>query len=273
LDQNRKVVVIGSSGNISLQLQKNFPLASIISRRQYDCWENASQLSAIFKDQLCDIYVAIGVLSSKAKISELVRVNLQIPKLVAESIKGTESRVITFGSIMEKEERIFSSNAYIGTKKKLSEFLLGNLHEKNFLHLRLHTLYGGSKLNTEMFLGQLFRAIKYRSKFQMSSGRQVREYHHIEDDLKALELLQSQGYTGIQEISHEEAFTLKEIAKQVFDHFEVPDLLVVGGKEDSLAEIFSPIGKRTNALRDFHFRPSIEGINSYLSLYATLEKS
>ena len=264
MNLNRKKVIIGSNGNIARQLKEQFPDAMVIDRRQFEFWDNPNELRTIFKDEPIEIYVAIGILSSKSKISELERVNVQIPKLIADSIKGTDSRIVTFGSIMEKDQRICSSNPYIHTKKKLSEYLQSNLQEDEFLHLRLHTLYGGKKLNSEMFLGQLFISIKNGTEFLMSSGRQIREYHHIEDDLKAMELLQVNGHIGIQEISHGEVFTLIEIAEQVLYYFDAPKLLIAGKMEEPSAEIFSPLGIRSKTLKEFQFRPTIKSIANYL---------
>jgi len=264
LNLNRKKVIIGSNGNIARQLKEQFPDAVVINRRQFEFWDNPNELRTIFRDEPIEVYVAIGILSSKSKISELERVNLQIPKLIADAIKGTDSRIVTFGSIMEKYQNICSSNPYIHTKKKLSEYLQDNLQEDEFLHLRLHTLYGGKKLNSEMFLGQLFISIKDGTEFLMSSGRQIREYHHIEDDLKAMELLQANGHKGIQEISHGEVFTLIEIAEQVLYYFDAPQLLIAGKMKEPSAEMFSPLGNRNNTFNKFQFRPTIKGITNYL---------
>ena len=264
LKQVRKKIIIGKNGNISIELQKSFPLALVIPGMEYKYWDDSNQLKKMFAGEPYDIYAAIGIVSSKAEPTNLERVNFHIPQKIADIIKGTDSRIITFGSIMEKDEKIVRSNAYIGTKKKLSEYLKENLQEKNFLHVRLHTLYGGQNLNPEMFLGQLFHAIKHKTEFQMSSGNQFREYHHIVDDLRALSLLDEENYLGIQEISHEEVFTLRELAEKALYHFDLLDLLIIGKREDPLNEILTPLGKRIKLLENFKFRPSIAGINSYL---------
>lgn len=257
-------MIIGSNGNVAIQLKEQFPDAVVINRRQFEFWNYPNELRTMFKDEPVEIYVAIGILSSQSKTSELERVNVQIPILIAGAIKGTDSRIVTFGSIIKKDQNICSSNPYIHTKKKLSKYLQNNLQEDEFLHLRLHTLYGGKKLNSEMFLGQLFISIKDGTEFLMSSGPQIREYHHIEDDLKAMELLQVNEHKGIQEISHGEVFTLIEIAEQVLYYFDAPQLLIAGKKEEPSAEIFSPLGFRSKTLEDFQFRPTLKSIANYL---------
>ena len=264
MKQVRNKIIIGKNGNISIELQKRFPLALVIPGMEYKYWDDSVQLKEMFAGEPHDIYMAIGIVSSKAEPKNLERVNFHIPQKIADIIKGTDSRIVTFGSIMEKDQKIVRSNTYIGTKKKLSEYLRENLQEKNFLHTRLHTLYGGQNLNPDMFLGQLFYAIKNKTEFHMSSGNQFREYHHIADDLRALSLLDEENYVGIQEISHEEVFTLRELAEKALYHFGLPELLMIGKREDPLNEILTPLGKRIMLLENFKFRPSIAGIISYL---------
>ena len=48
------------------------------------------------------------------------------------------------------------------------------------MHLHLHTLYGG-RPQAHMFLGQMIRALERGAEFAMSSGEQLREYHHVHD--------------------------------------------------------------------------------------------
>lgn len=264
MKQVRNKIIIGKNGNIAIELQKNFPHALIIPGMEYNYWDDSVQLKKVFASEPNDIYVAIGIVSSKAETKNLERVNFHIPQKIADIIKGTDSRIFTFGSIMEKDRKIAQSNAYIGTKEKLSKYLKENLQEKNFLHVRLHTLYGGHNLNPEMFLGQLFFAIKNKTEFQMSSGNQFREYHHIVDDIRALNLLDEANHSGIQEISHEEVFTLRELAEKALYHFDLLDSLVIGKREDPSNEILTPLGKRIKLLENFKFRPSIAGIISYL---------
>lgn len=264
MKQVRNKIIIGKNGNIAIELQKSFPLALIIPGMEYRYWDDSVQLKKVFASEPNDIYVAIGIVSSKAETKNLERVNFHIPQKIADIIKGTDSRIFTFGSIMEKDRKIAQSNAYIGTKEKLSKYLKENLQEKNFLHVRLHTLYGGQNLNPEMFLGQLFYAIRNKTEFQMSSGNQLREYHHVVDDIRALNLLDDENHSGIQEISHEEVFTLRELAEKALYHFGLLDSLIIGKREDPSNEILTPLGKRIKLLENFKFRPSIAGIISYL---------
>ena len=48
------------------------------------------------------------------------------------------------------------------------------------IHLHLHTLYGGQP-HPHMFLGQMIGALERGAEFHMTSGEQLREYHHAHD--------------------------------------------------------------------------------------------
>lgn len=259
----RSTLIVGSRGNLALKLREKFPKAKIISRLQFLSWESQREIRRDLPRSQFDIFLAVGITSGKANPKELSKVNFEIPAQVAQAIVGSESRIVTFGSIMEKEPKIIYENPYIYTKSSLSEFLSKRLNTEQFLHLRLHTLYGGCSLNREMFLGQLFYAIKEKTNFQMTSGEQLREYHHIDDDLSAMDTLIARGHFGIQEITHGDSFRLREIAEKVLSYFQVPELLQLGKLNNPYSEILKPIGKRSEVFNLIEFRPTIQGICNY----------
>lgn len=263
LSGQRDTVIVGSNGNLACKLKQKLPNARIVSRLEFLSWINPRQLKEGLGTSDLDIFLAAGITSSKASAHELLMVNFEIPALIAKSMIGEESRIFTFGSIMEKEPRIVRDNPYIATKFQLSEFLSQNLSPNQFLHLRLHTLYGGKSFNREMFLGQLFYSIRENTIFRMTSGEQIREYHHIDDDLSAMDALVQSGHFGIQEISHGEYMKLRDIAEQILEYFGVPELLSLGFLSDTHAEILRPIGERNELLSNIYFRPTIEGVTSY----------
>lgn len=265
MDTKREKLILGSRGNLALRLKERFSDAITIPRSEFLNWSTPDDILKVLQDRDVDIYVAVGIISKHATKQDLERVNLGIPKLVSEAIRDTNSRLITFGSIMEKSKKICEENPYINTKYRLSTYLEDKLPSEAFLHLRMHTLYGGAKPNTEMFLGQLFESIKNRANFSMTSGKQVREYHHIDDDIDAIEVLMTKGCRGVQEITHGEALKLFEIANKVLQHFKLGEMLRVGEITEIPSEIFSPIGVKSAELHEVNFRPSIEGIITYLS--------
>jgi hypothetical protein len=265
LQPQRKTYIIGSNGNLALSLKKSIPAAIVVPRSEYMKWSKSSDLETLIAKRNSDIYVAIGVLSKDADMRTLNHVNIEIPKLIAQGIIGTSSRVITYGSIMEKHPGIVSTNPYIASKKYLSEYLIKNVDYLSFLHLRMHTLYGGERIHPHMFLGQLFNSVSTSSKFSMSSGAQLREYHHIEDDLLAGSELLSKNFLGVQEVSHGELLTLKQVATAVLSHFHKSGLLDYGKLDSPDCEVFESLSELNPALRDINFRKTIPGIIEYFS--------
>jgi nucleoside-diphosphate-sugar epimerase len=267
LNKTRKKIIIGSNGNLAIQLKNQYKDAQVIGRREYLAWQKSSDIHNSLKLESCDIFVTIGVRSSEANSELLELINFTIPILIAEAISSSNSRIITFGTIMEKKPEFCDVNFYVESKYRLSSYLKNNVNPQTYLHLMLNTLYGGSKIHPDMFLGQLFRAIEKHSTFIMSSGKQLREYHHIDDDISALNVFLRNDICGVQEISHGECVTLEELARQVLAYFNLEDLLVLGKIDTSKMEIYEPLGIRHFLLRDLIFRPSIDGVISYLSRY------
>ena len=262
---NREKIIIGHNGNLAKKLKDRYPNARVITSKEYLTWNKVLDVKKLKDAETTDIFVAIGIVSRRANAQDLELINYKIPTLIASAVPSTDLRIITFGTIMEKNLQLSAKNPYVASKNRLSLYLQNNLEPQSYLHLLINTLYGGYRLNPEMFLGQLFTSIKTNSRFNMSDGRQVREYHHIEDDLSALELFLEKKVGGIQEISHGESFHLEEIARQVLLHFNMEEKLMLGAFNSPTEEIYEPIGVKNLLLKEISFRPTIDGIISYIN--------
>ena len=113
-------------------------------------------------------------------------VNFHLPKNIILSNKNTNNLIVTFGTIMEDLSP--DANNYTSSKNQLTQFIKTSKIQ-NILSLKIHTLYGGDKPNAYMFLGQMLNSINKNEDFKMSSGKQIREYHHVDDESKAIKLL------------------------------------------------------------------------------------
>jgi nucleoside-diphosphate-sugar epimerase len=261
--ENQKRIIIGSEGNLARALKKMYPDASVIPRQQYLSWRNTSDVKKSINCKNIDVFVAIGVLSKDADKENLDLINYKIPTFIADAISDNCSRIITFGTIMERYVNVFTTNRYVESKHRLNLYLQNNISSDNYSHFLIHTLYGGIKANSDMFLGQLFNSVRLHSKFPMSNGLQVREYHHIDDDLSAIKHCLKNNLGGVQEISHGESIRLREIALSVLTHFNLTNFLSIGELETPESEIYEPIGIKNSYLENMFFRPSIAGIISY----------
>jgi nucleoside-diphosphate-sugar epimerase len=131
-------------------------------------------------------------------------------------------------------------------------------------HIRVHTLFGGGAPSPFMFLGQMLAALEQRTPFNMTLGRQLREYHHIDDEARAIRLLDEAGVRGVLDLSHGAPLSLAELAGTVFSHFGASDLLHVGALPEPVEENFGTVFARHPLLPAAAYRPALPAILDYL---------
>ena len=132
------------------------------------------------------------------------------------------------------------------------------------MHLQLHTLYGVGEPVPFMFLGQLCGALREGRPFEMSPGRQLREYHHVHDDVDAMHALLEDGASGVMALSHGAPCTLRELAAHVFTSVKRADLLRIGARPEPPDDNYATVLERPPTLEHIHFRPTLQGVTSYV---------
>ena len=94
-----------------------------------------------------------------------------------------------------------------------------------------------------MFLGQMLAAIRAKKLFEMTSGRQLREYHHLADEARALRAISAGAAPGA---------------------FGMSDLLRVGALPEPAEENYDKVLPPTEIARHVAFRDSIPAIVDYM---------
>ena len=156
-------------------------------------------------------------------------------------------------------------NPYLMSKEMFFSYISDTIKTNSkLLHLQLHTLYGGKKLHSHMFLGQMFAAIEKGEEFKMTNGLQWREYHHIDDDIQALTRITDTTSHGIIEISHNEKLTLRSIAEFVFTEFNITSKLKLGELPNPSIELYTSGMNLDSDVRQEGFRSTLPGITDYL---------
>jgi hypothetical protein len=207
---------------------------------------------------------ASGIVNPQIEYAELIEVNFHLPRALHIFAKKYEIKLVTFGSIMENLNDIAISNPYVLSKKKYFEYVQEiNAQESTSLHLQFHTWYGGASLQKFMFLGQMFTAIQKGEIFHMSQGNQLREYHHISDDLNVLSYLLNIDAQGVFQINHGESVTLKSLAENVFSEFKVSQLLRLGTLPQPEVDNYQTVFSSSTLLGDQKFRKTVPGIIEY----------
>ena len=117
-----------------------------------------------------------------------------------------------------------------------------------------------------MFLGQLFHSIASHTIFNMSPGEQLREYHHIDDEIAAISKLVGAELTGVVDLCHGAPVTLRELALYVFEQFNSLELLKIGALSGPPNDNYGILFERPVLLKELMFRETLPSIVEYLRL-------
>jgi len=220
-----------------------------------------------------DFIFASGVTDPHVAVEKINYSNTDFPKRVIEAtFDHSDFRYLTLGSFQENDELFYKNNNYLKSKLELGNLIVKKSLELNgknrFLHLRLHTLYGG-KPKDHMFLGQISKAIKNETVFRMTSGLQLREYHHVEDIAVTIRsILEHEWSFGpIVEINSGNPVRLAELAKAIFNAFRKEKLLEIGAIPTPSGENMEKVFQRSEEWMISTSRPPIIGVIESLKQY------
>jgi hypothetical protein len=206
---------------------------------------------------------ACGVTDPKAPTEHLHLLNTVLPTRILNVVNRLGMKMITFGTILEKNISLGSINSYVRSKQDFVELVLSTPPNSNHLHLQLHTIYGGKRSHKHMFIEQIYHSLVNNKVFEMSSGFQVREYHHIEDEINAISSLLQNKYGGVMELSAGNAIPINQLARAVFKDFGVLELLKFNPALDG-EDVFNHFYEKNPNLHSNTFRDPIPGVIQYL---------
>jgi len=226
-----------------------------------------------FEDNTFDVIFAGGITDPHVSVEKINYSNIEFPNRVIEAtFDHSNFRYLTLGSINENVELSYKNNNYLRSKLELGRLIEKKSYESNgkdrFLHLRLHTLYGG-KPKDHMFLGQIANAIKNGTVFRMSSGLQLREYHHVDDIAVTIRsiLEREWNFGPIVEINSGKPVRLAELAKAIFKAFKKEELLEIGSIPTPSGENMEKVFQRSEDWLMSFSRTSISGVIESLKQY------
>jgi nucleoside-diphosphate-sugar epimerase len=216
--------------------------------------------SGVLQDWIC----AVGIVNPGADPALIEAINVEFPRrlyaLLGSLAPPDAVRLVTIGSVLESHGELALSNAYLASKSRMFEALCGAGEALRWHHIRLHTLYGGTKRpHPFMFAGQMFEALVRKERFRMSGGTQLREYHHVRDIAESiLSFLSVSGQDRMIELSSAEPVRLRDLAAAVFKYFNELELLEIGSKIHPQGEVFESVYQRSPYLAAS--RDPIEGV-------------
>ena len=267
--------VLGSRGRLGQAIVSSFASNQVVAldRSVYSDWWRADavdHISQYFESQGTlngNIYIAAGIIDPGLPADEHHRVNFLLARNVIEGAAIVGMRTITFGTVMENLIGDKTTNPYFLSKIKLGNFVSEFTTKSNLaLHIRINTLYGGGLPDKFMFLGQLFYSIANRTIFNMSSGEQLREYHHIDDEISAISKLVEAELTGAVDLCHGAPVTLRKLALYVFEQFNCLELLKIGALSGPPNDNYGILFERPALLKELMFRETLPSIVEYLRL-------
>jgi nucleoside-diphosphate-sugar epimerase len=267
---SRQVVLIGNTGflgraielqvgssqdqHVSLAVPDHRALVAGLLNRHCGADTVSSYLNPALRQ---DFIFSVGIANPHRNEAELDRINVEVPLRLLEHLCGASYRdrlrLITFGTVLAVHPQLAELNPYYRSKSRLLQAWKERSRSCpiGWVHVHLHTLYGGPKPpHPFMFTGQMLSALRSGSVFEMSSGMQLREYHHVDDIAKSLLsfLALERNEPHLLELSSGDPLRLRDLAKTVFDHFGARNLLSIGARTDGDAEVFENRYRRSMRL-------------------------
>ncbi|WP_337879011.1 NAD-dependent epimerase/dehydratase family protein [Rheinheimera sp.] len=263
--------VIGGRGRLGAAIASEFCAEDMVLplRNEYVSWSEAGAADHVVryleKNKTPDatIFVASGILDPNQGDEELRKVNYYLPKNIIDAACTLGMKVVTFGTVMESLSS--APNLYVQSKLAIAEHVRKKAAAgASVTHIQLHTLYGRGNPSPFMFLGQVLSSLRSKQMFKMTSGQQLREYHHFDDDVKAIRAIIQAGEHSVVNLSHGEPVSLRHLAESIFDAFDLRDLLEIGALASSEYENFDRIMLPDGAVQTVSFRNSVSGVVTYL---------
>jgi nucleoside-diphosphate-sugar epimerase len=264
------IFILGSRGRLGRALCKQLGPANVtcIEREVYANWAEADATSSIIRyfskhaPAESVICVCSGLLDPRLPPDQLHDVNFKLPQNIIRTLAPLGFRTMTFGTAMEDT---LTANPYVQSKRLLSQ-LVQQMHGEALqpTHVRIHTLYGADEPSPFMFLGQILTAVRSNTPFNMTQGRQLREYHHVEDDAVAIASLIERKISGVVKLSHGHPIRLRTLAEAIFQALGKPHLLRVGALPEPAQENFGEIFTPPETLNGMKFRDSIGAVVEYM---------
>jgi nucleoside-diphosphate-sugar epimerase len=264
--------ILGGRGRLGAALARAHAGQNIISleRDVYEGWSAPGAAKAVadyfapWAGSDATVYVASGLLDPRLDAQQLAAVNLELPKNVLAGAGIHGLRVVTFGTVMER--LLTQQNPYVQSKSALGRHVADLAHAgADVAHVQVHTLFGSGEPSPFMFLGLIANALRAQTQFRMTQGTQLREYHHVDDEARAVLQLIKAGRRGVFDLSSGAPVSLRDLAETTFAAFGASALLELGAIPEPLDENYATVFAPDPLLASDAFRPTLPAIHAYLA--------
>jgi nucleoside-diphosphate-sugar epimerase len=266
-----KLYLIGGRGRLGQAIAHEYVADGIVSldRSVYEDWSHVDSVGKIARffekssNEGAIVFVTSGLLDPKLAYEDLLSVNCSLPKNLIDGVAELGVKVVTFGTVMER--LLESKNPYVRTKAILAEYVRDiACAGAPVTHIQVHTLYGLGEPSPFMFLGQMLSSVKNDTPFNMTSGRQLREYHHLEDEAKAIRHVAHSALSGVMSVNHGMPISLRTLAEEVFRALGKPELLHIGALPEPAEENYAKILEPSEVFKHISFRDPLSAVIQYM---------
>jgi nucleoside-diphosphate-sugar epimerase len=272
---DKRYLLIGSSGTLGSKFAECLPIDSInIPGKTIREWFSRKDSSATNRAIRSQIQLSpdsewilingIGLTNPRANNKDLLKVNYEIPLEILERVKGQISTFVNLGSTLESY-LLEGSNGYLLSKRKFSKYLEEINKDIKIMNFKLNTVYGGSDNPTHMLIGHLENAIRREAVLLLSSGRQIREYQHVNDLVPAImDCIKKGTLSGDIQVNTGSSLRIKEFVSGVMRSFKRENLLKFDSLNDPLDDNYADYTEASNWLDSSRFREPIQGVADYI---------
>lgn len=265
-------LVIGSTSNLSRAIQSHCLKSNlgikVIETSSVKRWsdepgdtgiEECLQLNFDESKTLAVIY-ASGITNHQIAERTMLNYNYIFPLRIAQFFAESSVKVFFPGAYMENFPRYCQTSPYLQSKLMLAQ----NLEKVsgNWTNLRFSQWYGTSKLRTHLFLGSALESIRRGMPFFMSNGMQLREYHHIDDDVKVF-FHEAFFPTGHLDVLHGQSLRIRDLMTALFTHFNSEHLLNFGTLVSDELDNYTEYSRPNPLFSDLDFRETYSGFLGY----------
>lgn len=166
----------------------------------------------------------------------IYNLNVTAPVTICNKLKELDFKgiFVTFGSVFEmgetKEEKFFTEenvltstapapSDYVVSKRMLTRFVTSYKHDFTHWHFIIPTIYGAGE-NPKRLIPYVVNAIKNNEELHFTAGDQTRQYIHVTEVPRLLELAYEKNLpSGMYNIEGRETLTVKEIVKLIHQAF------------------------------------------------------
>ena len=265
-----KILVLGENSRLTKSLVNISKTPLIVVKKEiYENWFDDSMLILYLNNigfsNNDSIIITKSIIDPNYDFNQVNKWNFLFQKKIIQTLErySIKTNVFLTGSIFEKT---LVRNNYLDSKRNLTNYILTNeFTSVTPLVIRLHTLYGIGIPPSNMFLGQIFTSLKNKTKFNMSDGNQVRQYHHYNEVSSFLLniVLGSKLNVKIIDFTGNEWVKLKDLANSIYNYFNCLELLNIGSLKKPQNEIIKTENQFISN-GDFQFENPLISINKYL---------